>query len=186
MKRLIASGIAALSLLLSGCAGMSQLGTEAVVGLANEAADVLTGPDTDYKNYLSACNTQVRAQVKAMEEENKALATAMTSTNEKIQFGALILVAAKSNNGPKIGCSAERKKGWLEGGNLVDVALRIYEENRRNIRARKQLESDEKLGLRQIDAQLQSQRVNNDLLTTLSGDKLELQRDARGASSEAP
>jgi hypothetical protein len=168
---------------LSGCAGMQSLGTDAVVGLASEVTDVLTGPDTDYKNYLSACNKQVAAQAKAYEEESKALATAITSTNEKVQFGALILVAAKSSNGMKIGCSAERKKGWLEGGNLVDVALRIYEENRRNIRARKQLESDEKLGLRQIDATLQSQRVNNDLLTTLSGDKLELQRDARGASA---
>jgi hypothetical protein len=180
--RLLAAGAVALA--LTGC-GTQQLATEAVVGLASEAADLLTGPDTDYKNYLSACNKQVAAQVKAYEEESKALATAIASPNEKIQFGALILVAAKGGNGPRIGCSAERKKGWLEGGNVVDAALRLYEENRRNKRAEKQLESDEKRDLARMRHDQQMADRNNDLLTTLSGDKLELQRDARGASTAA-
>jgi len=168
---------------LSGCAGMQALGADAITGIVSEVTDVLTGPDTDYKNYLTTCLKEYKAYLDDREDRNATTRVALQSPHKEIAFSALLQFAVEGAQYRAPKCSVERKPGWLENTNIFDIALRVYQINRDGVYARKQLESNEKIGLRQIDATLQSQRVNNALLTTLSGDKLELQRDARGASA---
>lgn len=171
--------LTASALALTGCAGMQQLSTDAVKGVIEQVSDVLTGPDSDYKNYLATCLKEYTAYIKAKEEEGSALKVGLASTHKEIAFGSLLMIAVNSGRETAPRCSVERKKGWLESGNIFDVALRVYEENRRNVRARKQLESDEKRDLRRMDVDLERNRQLNDLLTTLSGDKLQLQNSTQ-------
>lgn len=186
LTRLIAAG--AMALALTGCGSMpaGEATTAAIAGVT----DMLTGPDTDYKNYLAYCAKEVAALKAAAEAENGALKAGLDNKNEKIQFASLVLLAAKNNNSPRVKCGAERKRSFtemaFENSNIIDLGLRLYEENRESKRFEKKLESDEKRDLARMAHDREMTRRNNDLLTTLSGDKLELQRDARGASTETP
>lgn len=171
----------ALAVSLAGCGSMQQLGTDAALGIAGEIKDVLTGPDSDYKNYLSACIREFDAALKSQETRAETLKTGLGSTHKEVAFGSLLMIAVDSGRQVRPTCSVERKPGWMEGGNIWEIMLRVYEINTTRTYARKKLESDEKLGLRQIASQENSQRQLYDLITTLTGDKLELQRDARGA-----
>ena len=170
---------------LAGCSSMpaSEVTTAAIAGVT----DMLTGPDTDYKNYLAYCAKEVAATKSMTESDNNTLKAGLDSKNEKIQFASLVLLAAKNNNSPRVKCGAERKRSFteiaFENTNILDLGLRLYEENRESQRFQKKLESDEKRDLARMAHDREMARRNNDLLTTLSGDKLELQRDARGASA---
>jgi hypothetical protein len=178
-KSLIA--LAAVS--LTGCAGMQSLGADAVTGIVSEVTDVLTGPDTDYKNYLSTCLKEYKAYLDDREDRSKTTRIALASPHKEIAFSAFVQFAVEGAQYRAPKCSVERKPGWLENTSIFDVLLRVYQINRDGVYARKQLESNEKIGLRQISAQQDNTRQLYNLITTLSGDKLELQRDARGAAA---
>jgi hypothetical protein len=167
---------------LSGCAGMQSLGADAVTGIVSEVTDVLTGPDTDYKNYLSTCLKEYKAYLDDREDRSKTTRIALASPHKEIAFSAFVQHAVEGAQVRSPKCSVDRKPGWMENTNIFDIALRVYQINRDGVYARKQLESNEKIGLRQISAQQDNTRQLYNLITTLSGDKLELQRDARGAS----
>lgn len=174
MKRLIATIFAAL---LTGCASIPG-GTElAAVGTA--AVDALTGPDTDYKNYLTHCRAEVNAQRAAIEADSKALQAGLTSSDEKIQFGSLILLAAKSGMaGPRVGCSVARKKGFtellLENNSMLDFGLRLYEVNRADKRFSRQLAADQEMNKDRMDFQRDMEDRRNRLITTITGDEFQL------------
>lgn len=186
MKRfflLIASAIA-----LTGCAGIP--GGEAVTAAVAVASDVFTGPDTDYTNYLKHCRTEVTAQKEAIVADSKALEAGLTSGNEKIQFGSLVLLAAKSGQaGPRIGCTVARKKGAAElmlgESNILELGVELYRENRAGARFNRQLEADKELARTRMAHERGMADRQNDLLTTLSGDKIELTREANRASEAA-
>lgn len=172
---------------LAGCAGMP--GGDAVTAAVGVASDVLTGPDTDYKNYLSHCRAEVKEQAEAAKADSQALQAALTSGNDKTQYGATLIMAFKAAlGGPKIGCSAQRKKGTAElllgESDLLDKGLRLYEINRDEKRFKRQLDADADLAKQRLNHERQMADRQNDLLTTLSGDKLELQRDAREAAAD--
>jgi hypothetical protein len=168
---------------LSGCAGMQSLGADAVTDIVSEVTDVLMGPDTDYKNYLSTCFKEYKAYLDDRKDRNETTRVALRSPHKEIAFSAFVQHAVEGAQFHVPKCSVERKPGWLENTSIFDILLRVYQINRDGVYARKQLESSEKLGLRQISAQQESTRQLYNLITTLSGDKLELQRDARGASA---
>lgn len=168
---------------LSGCGSLQQLGGEAVVGVVQEVSDVLTGPDTDYKNYLSTCLKEYKAYLDDREDRSKTTRIALASPHKEIAFSAFVQHAVEGAQVRSPKCSVDRKPGWMENTNIFDIALRVYQINRDGVYARKQLESNEKIGLRQISASQESTRQLYNLITTLSGDKLELQRDARGATA---
>lgn len=177
MKRFLAFLLAAA---LTGCASIPG-GTElAAVGTA--AVDALTGPDTDYKNYLTHCRAEVRAQQAAIEADSKALQAGLTSSDEKIQFGSLILLAAKTGMaGPRVGCTVERKRGFtellLQNSNILDFGLRLYEVNRADKRFSRQLDADKEMSRDRMDFQRDMEDRRNRLITTLTGDELELTRN---------
>jgi len=185
MKRIIL--IIGAMLALSGCTTMP--GGETATAAVAAAADVLTGPDTDYKNYLSHCAKEVAAQKDVARADLEALKAGLEKGNEKIQFASLVLLAARTGTSPKIGCTVSRKKAFtellLENSNIIDAGIQLYRENRDQARFQKKLEADKELSTERMRHEREMARQNNDLLTTLSGDKLELQRDARGATSEA-
>lgn len=165
---------------LSGCAGVQSLGTDAALGIASEVADVLTGPDSDYKNYLATCLKEYKAYLDDREERNKTTRIALASPHKEIAFSAFVQHAVEGATVRSPKCSVDRKPGWMENTNIFDIALRVYQINRDGVYARKQLESNEKIGLRQINAQENATRQLYNLITTLSGDELNLRRDARG------
>jgi hypothetical protein len=180
MKRLI-SILAALA--LTGCASMP--GGQEVTALAATAADVLTGPDTDYKNYLTSCRAEVKAQQETLKAENEALAAGINSKDEKIQFGAMILLAAKSGmNGPRVGCSVERKRGFTElvfqNSNVLSLGVELYRENRAGARFNRQLEANKEMSRDRMEFELGLEDRRNRFITTLTGDELEL----RGQQNE--
>lgn len=189
MKRFFQSLCAAvLAVAMAGCAGIP--GGEAITAGAAVVSDVLTGPDTDYKNYLTHCSKEVAAQQKAAESESTALANALNSSSEKTQFGALILLAVKSGDkSPKIGCSVSRKKSipelLLTDNSLLELGKDLYFENRAEKRFGRQLDADKELAKARMDHERRMTRENNDLLTTLTGDKLEQFKAQAEADSQA-
>lgn len=173
----------AIAVSLAGCTSMQQLGADAALGVVQEVSDVLTGPDTDYKNYLSTCLKEYKAYLDDREDRSKTTRIALASPHKEIAFSAFVQHAVEGAQVRSPKCSVDRKPGWMENTNIFDIALRVYQINRDGVYARKQLESSEKIGLRQISASQESTRQLYNLITTLSGDKLELQRDARGEAA---
>lgn len=180
MKRLIA--IIGCVLALAGC-GTIPGGPE-IAAVAGSAVDALTGPDTDYKNYLAHCRAEIKAQAEAHEADAEALKAGINSDDEKIQFGSLILLAAKSGQGgPRIGCTAQRKKGLaelaFENSNILDLGFQFYRLNREQKQFQKRLDADRELASERLKHEQEMNRQNNDLLTTLTGDKLLLQNSSQ-------
>lgn len=172
MKRIFL--LIACALALTGCAGIP--GGEALTTGVAAVSDALTGPDTDYKNYLTSCRAEVKAQADAYEADSKALQAGLTSGNEKTQYGATLIMAFKAGQGgPKIGCTTVRKKGNMElllGGDengLVGLGKFLYSENRQASRFERQLEADNERIRLSTNRATTEQRENNNLLRDLVG-----------------
>jgi len=186
MKKSLLAIAAALS--LAGCASIP--GSELITTSVAAVSDALTGPDTDYKNYLSHCRTEVNAQRDVAKADAEALTAALSKGNDKTQYGATLIMAFKAGQGgPKIGCTVARKKGNMElllgESDLLDAGLRLYEINRSEKRFSRQLAADKELARERFAHDRQMADRQNDLLTTLSGDKIELTREANRASEAA-
>lgn len=174
----------ACALALTGCAGIP--GGEAVTAAAAVASDVLTGPDTDYKNYLSHCRAEVKAQADAATADSKALEAGLSSGNEKTQYGATLIMAFKAGQGgPKIGCTVSRKKGTAElllgESDLLSLGVELYRENRAGARFQRQMDADTERFRLTTQRATTEQRENNSLLRDLVGtrnDPAELDRAA--------
>jgi len=147
--------------------------------------DVLTGPDSAYKNYLSTCLKEYKAYLDDREDRSKTTRIALASPHKEIAFSAFVQHAVEGAQMRSPKCSVERKPGWMENTNVFDLALRAYQINREAVYSRKKLESDEKIGIRQIASQEETTRQLYNLITTLSGDELKLRQDARGATPAA-
>ena len=190
MKRIFQSLFAAvLAVALTGCAGIP--GTEAVTAGAAVISDVLTGPDTDYKNYLTACRAEVKAQSDAISADSKALETALTSGNDKTQYGATIIMAMKvGQGGPKLGCTMSRKLGAAElllgKSDAVDKALRLYEINRDEKRFKSQMEFEREALRITTESQRDARRDNNRLLTDLAGTRPDEANRSRAEADRLP
>lgn len=180
MKRILIILAAALS--LTACSTVPG-GTE-VAAVASSAVDAITGPDTDYTNYLKHCQKEVAAQKDAIAADSQALQAALSGDNEKIQFGALVLLAAKSGQGgPKIGCTVARKKSITElllgESDLLNLGYNIYRDRQERKIMVRQIESNERLAEQRMEHERLLTQQNNDLLTTLTGDKLQLQQSSQ-------
>lgn len=180
MKRFLLIIAAALS--LTACSTVP--GGAEVAAVASSAVDALTGPDTDYKNYLSHCRAEVKAQADAIKAENDALAAGLSSSSEKTQYGATLIMAFKAGQGgPRIGCTVARKKSMSElllgESDLLRIGVDLYRENRAESRFKRQLEADQEMLKDRLAHERQMTRQNNDLLTTLTGDKLQLQESSQ-------
>lgn len=185
LHRLIAAG--AMALALTGCGTIP--GGETATAAVAAAADVFTGPDTDYTNYLKHCKAEVGAQKDAIVADSQAMQAALTSGNEKTQYGATLIMAFKAGQGgPKIGCTVSRKKGAMElllgESDLLNFGKDLYFESRETSRFNRKLEADKQMQRERLNHEREMNRQNNELLTTLSGDKLELNKEAN-RSAEA-
>lgn len=187
MKRIFQSLFAAvLAVAMSGCGSIQQLGADAALGVVQEVTDVLTGPDSDYKNYLSTCLKEHTAWLKSQEERSTTTRTALASPHKEIAFSAFVQFAVEGARGSAVPkCSVERKPGWLENTNVFDIAFRVYQENRAGSRFNRQLDADKELAKARMDHERRMTRENNDLLTTLTGDKLEQFKAQAEADSQA-
>lgn len=185
--RLFAAGAAALA--LAGCGAIP--GGEAVATAVAATTDVLTGPDTDYKNYLAHCRAEVKAQSDAVQADSKALEAALTSGNEKTQYGATLVMAFKAGQGgPKIGCTASRKKGALElmlgEGELLEFGKDIYFENRAEKRFREQMAFEKERLRLTLDHDRRTQREQNDLIRDIGGTRPDEANRSRAEADRLP
>ena len=154
-------------------------------------SDVLTGPDTDYKNYLTSCRAEINAQSDAVTADSKALETALTSGSEKTQYGATLIMAFKAGQGgPKIGCTQARKLGAVElmfgKADVVDKALRLYEINRDEKRFKAQMEFEEKALKITTDAARDARRDNNRFISDLAGTRPDEATRSRAEAERLP
>lgn len=167
---------------LAGCSALGDLPATAVGAVAAVVGP--SAPSTGYTAYLAHCAKEVEAQRQAINADNAALQAGLQSDNEKTQFGSLILLATKSGStGPRIGCTVDREPGTVElflgKGDIVDKGLRLYQINRDEKRFTRQLEANKELAESQMAHDRQMRAQNNDLLTTLTGDKLQLQNSTQ-------
>lgn len=188
MKRLFTIICAALAFSLTGCSTIP--GGDAAAAAVAGVSDALTGPDTDYTNYLKHCKAEVGAQKDAIVAESQAMQAALTSGNEKTQYGATLIMAFKAGQGgPKIGCTVARKKGAMElllgESDVLQLGVELYRENRAGARFNRQLEADKQMQRERLEHEREMNRQNNDLLTTLSGDKLDLNKESNRAAEAA-
>lgn len=186
MKRLLI--ILGAALALTGCSTIP--GGDAAAAAVAGVSDALTGPDTDYTNYLKHCKAEVGAQKEAIVADSQAMQAALTSGNEKTQYGATLIMAFKAGQGgPKIGCTVARKKGAMElllgESDVLQLGVELYRENRAGARFNRQLEADKQMQRDRLAHDREMNRQNNELLTTLSGDKLELNKESNRAAEAA-
>ena len=187
MKLISVAALVAVS--LSGCAGIP--GTEAITAGAAVVSDVLTGPDTDYKNYLTHCRAEVRAKADAAESDSKALQTALSSGNKETQYGATLIMAFKAGQGgPRITCTAERKKGAVElllgESDLLQLGVDLYRENRAGARFKSQLEFDREALKITTDAARDARRDNNRFISDLAGTRPDEANRSRAEADRLP
>lgn len=171
---------------LAGCASVP--GSDAAMAAGASVVDALTGPDTDYKNYLAHCRAEVKAKADAAKERSVALQTALSSGNEKTQYGATLIMAFEAGQGgPKIACTAERKKGAMEmlmhDNALLDLGKDLYFDNRAEKRFNRQLDFDERALKITTDAARDARRDDNKFVTDLVG--TQASRDSAAAAAEA-
>jgi len=190
MKRIFQSLIAAvLAVAVAGCAGIP--GGEAITAGAAVVSDVLTGPDTDYKNYLAHCRAEVKAKADAATARSTTLQTALTSGNEKTQYGATLIMAFEAGQGgPKINCTAERKKGAVEmllgESDVLELGVELYRENREEKRFQRQLDFDAKALKITTDAQRDARRDNNRFISDLTGTRPDEANRSRAEAERLP
>ena len=185
--RILIAAVAAL--VLSGCAGIP--GGEALTAGVAAVSDVLTGPDTDYKNYLSHCRAEVKAKADAYEERSKTLQAALTSGNEKTQYGATLIMAFESGQGgPKITCTAQRNPRVMElllqDNALLNLGMEAYRENRAGERFKKQLEFDREALKINTDANRDARRDNNRMIMDLTGTRPDEANRSRAEAERLP
>lgn len=186
MKRLIAIIFAAL---LAGCAGIP--GGEALTAGVAAVSDAFTGPDTDYRNYLTHCRAEVKAKAEAAEAESQALQAALSSGNERTQYGATLIMAFKAGQGgPKINCTAERKKGNMElllgESDLLNLGVDLYRENRAGARFNRQMEADKERFRISSQQSTDMQRENNSLIRDLAGTRPDEANRSRAEAERLP
>lgn len=187
MKRLFSIFAALIAVaVLAGCGTTKSL----LAGTAAVAAVVApSGGSADYAAYLAHCEKEVAAQRAAAEADSQALRAGLQSGNEKTQFGALILLAARGGTSPKIGCSVARKKELSElllgDANFLELGVDLYRENRAEKRFRRQLDADKELAKARMEHEQRMDAQRTDLLTTLTGDKLEAFRAQAEADAQA-
>ena len=190
MKRIFQSIFAAvLAVAMSGCAGIP--GSEAITAGAAVVSDVLTGPDTDYKNYLSHCRAEVKAKADAATADSVALQTALSSGNDKTQYGATLIMAFKAGQGgPKITCTAERKRGAVElllgESDVLQLGVDLYRENRAGARFKTQMEFEEKALKITTDAARDARRDNNRFISDLAGTRPDEANRSRAEAERLP
>lgn len=190
MKRIFQSLVAAvLALAMAGCAGIP--GGEALTAGVAAVSDALTGPDTDYKNYLAHCRAEVKAKADAATARSTTLQTALTSGNEKTQYGATLIMAFEAGQGdPKISCTADRKKGNMElllgESDLADKALRLYEINRDEKRFKTKMEFEREALKITTDAQRDARRDNNRMIMDLTGTRPDEANRSRAEAERLP
>lgn len=169
---------------LSGCASIP--GSETALAAGAGIVDALTGPSTDYKNYLTACRAEVKAKAAAYEARSKAQETALTQGNEKTQYGVTLIMAFEAGaGGPKLGCSLARNPGAMEllldDNALLNFAGELYLDNRAEKRFERQLDFDAKALKTNTDAARDARRDNNKFITDLVG--TQASRDAAAAAA---
>lgn len=187
MKRIILA--AALALSLAGCASIP--GGEALTAGVAAVSDAFTGPDTDYRNYLTHCRAEVKAKAEAYEARSNTLQTALTSGNEKTQYGATLIMAFEAGQGgPKINCTAERKKANMElllGENdITDKFLRVYEINRDEKRFKEKMRFEREALKITTDANRDARRDNNRMIMDLTGTRPDEANRSRAEAERLP
>lgn len=171
MKRAVIALAAAVA--LSGCT--ETLGSLAIVGTAVTGFMTAGSENKDYTKYADTCRLIVGDIVAVTTAKYNAIAKAIDSKNAHVQGGAMVMMAYENQRDVALmsRCQLQGPESFLQtvfkNANVPNFLLALYQENRADSRAQRQLEVAKQLGLAQMDHAESMQQLENSLLTDLAG-----------------
>jgi hypothetical protein len=165
---------AVLSLALASTACTETIGGLALVGGAVSAI-FSGGPNADYTKYADTCKAIVTDIVAYRTSRHTVLTTALNSRSPFVQGGAVVMLAREDKDDMSLfaQCSIKGPESFLQtvfkNTNVANFALALYQENRADSRAQRQLEVSKLLALENMRHTESMTEMNNNLLTDLAG-----------------
>lgn len=166
--------ILALALGLSACTetvgGLALIGT-AVTGLISSGS-----ANPDYTKYADTCKEIVKDIMTLQTAKYTAIGKAIDSKNAHVQGGAMVMMAYENQqmSGNMLQrCSIQGPESFLQtlfkNANVPNFLLALYQENRADSRAQRQMELSKQLSLANMQHQENMQDKENSLLEGLAG-----------------
>ena len=171
------AAIAALTLSVTGCS--ETLGALAVGGTAITAFMSSGSANPDYTKYADICRAIVGDLVALRTSRHQTIQAAFNSKSPFLQGGAIVMLAKEDKDDTAIfgRCALQGPESFLQtifkNTNVANMILALYQENRADSRAQRQLEVAKQLGLAQMDHAEAMQQLENNLLTDLAGRPLD-------------
>lgn len=169
--------ILALSASLAGCT--ETIGGLALVGTAVTGFMTAGSENKDYTKYAETCRLIVGDLTTVIKAKYDTIAKAIDSKNAHVQGGAMVMMAYENQRDlPLLSrCQLQGPESFLQtvfkNTNVANFVLALYQENRADARAQRQLEVAKQLGLAQMDHAESMQQLENNLLTDLAGRPLD-------------
>lgn len=169
--RLIA--IPLLTLALAGCS--ETLGGLALVSTAVTGFMTAGSENKDYSKYADTCRLIVSDIVAVTTAKYNTIGKAIESNNPYVQGSAMTMMAYENQRDSNLfaRCQLQGPESFLQtifkNANVPNFLLALYQENRADSRAQRQLEVARQLGLAQMDHAETMQTIQNELLTDLAG-----------------
>lgn len=169
--------ILALSASLAGCT--ETIGGLALVGTAVTGFMTAGSENKDYTKYADTCKAIVGDIVAVTTAKYNTIGKALDSKNAHVQGGAMVMMAYENQRDlPLLSrCQLQGPESFLQtvfkNTNVANFVLALYQENRADARAQRQLEVAKQLGLAQMDHAEAMQQLENNLLTDLAGRPLD-------------
>lgn len=169
--------ILALSVALAGCS--ETLGGLALVSTAVTGFMTAGSENKDYTKYADTCKAIVGDIMTVTTAKYNAIGKAIDSKNAHVQGGAMVMMAYENQRDANLftRCQLQGPESFLQtvfkNANVPNFLLALYQENRADSRAQRQLEVAKQLGLAQMDHAETMQQLENNLLTDLAGRPLD-------------
>lgn len=169
--------ILALSVSLAGCT--ETIGGLALVGTAVTGFMTAGSENKDYTKYAETCRLIVGDLTTVIKAKYDTIAKAIDSKNAHVQGGAMVMMAYENQRDLTLlsRCMLQGPESFLQtvfkNTNVANFVLALYQENRADARAQRQLEVAKQLGLAQMDHAEAMQQLENNLLTDLAGRPLD-------------
>jgi hypothetical protein len=154
--------------------------TETVTGLAIVSTAVTgffsTGTENkDYTKYADTCKAIVTDIVAYRTSRHTVISTALNSGSDFVKGGAMVMLAREDKDDMSLfsQCALKGPESFLQtvfrNTNVANLALALYQENRADSRAQRQLEVTKLLSLENMRHTESMTEMNNGLLTDLAG-----------------
>lgn len=177
MKKSLIALAAASTVLLSGCS--STLGALAAAGAAVTSFVGSSSASPDYTKYADTCKAIVGDILAIKVARYEAISTGVSSKDAYVKGGAMVLLALEGRDDGQMfsRCQLQGPESFLQtvfkNTNVANLMLALYQENRADSRAQRQMQLQKELGLANMQHQENMQDKENALLQGLAGNPTE-------------